>query len=694
MPPVYSQPSDTRLWRNWTGNGFRGGEIWTVPFVAPPVIGVPVQGNMNPESGNRVLIECVSNGRRSDVAHLATFERWSFVLFDARGICGGPVRIGAISDGRELVGIGTPASVSATETLAVRYLMPVTGVILAFLTVGAAWIAGALACARLKIGESEIASLGLIVTGLVALTTVWAFSVSPLVGRSAAAIIFAAAAAQVAYGAYFAAESLARITQYLAKPFAGWAIFAVGVVALGASIDNGGGPFAANVAFFPVTWSTDNQIPVLLADRLAAGVPASQINFGAWLASDRPPLLSGYLLFIHGWLLPAIQPALRYAVDIAEQASGAAIMGLWVPAAWIGLRLARVRDDIIIAILVTTGFTGFCIFNGLYIWPKLLAGGFGLLMILVLACLPSRGQPSPTSSPLVLLVIAAMSGALALLSHGGAFFGVIAALIVCAPMILRQGARPLAVSALLGIATMVPWFIWQAHFQPNGNALLRFLLVGEFGFDRRETSVLGEALHTYNSLGWIAVLKTKWEAIRVVIGVPTTYCNRIERLGSSWTEAPLTTLRVNEFYYLVFLLWLPMLAGTIARLRHAERNTEQNAVMTILAATGAVSVVIWILTSWTCHIVHHFAYQSCLAMMIAGWGVAFMHRGPERLLAPASIALAASAWIASPLFQAIAVRWVWLIILFATILVALAALAPRLFGRDNSCEGAERPMLN
>jgi hypothetical protein len=497
---------------------------------------------------------------------------------------------------------------------------------------------------------------------------------------------------QIVYAACFTAERVAKIARYLARPFAGWVLFAVGVVALGASLDNGGGPFAANFAFFPVTWSTDNQLPVTLADSLMTGVPASQIKFGSWLASDRPPLLSGYLLLILGLIQPLIPSAVRYAAGIAEHASGAATLALWLPSAWIGLRLTRMRDDIIIPVLVTTSLCGFCIFNGLYIWPKLLSAAFGVLMILVLARLSSREQSDPADSPLVLLVIAATSGALALLSHGGAFFGVAAALIVCAPVILRQNLSALVVSSLIGIATLVPWLIWQAHFQPNGNALLRFLLVGDFGFDRRETSVLGEAWRTYSSLGLLTILKAKWEAIRVMFGVPTTFCNRIEQLGSSWGEAPLATVRVNEFYYLFFVLWLPILAGSIAWLRHAARNTGQTAAMALLAMVGALSVVIWILTSWTCHIVHHFAYQSTLAMIVAGWGLTFIHRGPERLLALVSIALAASAWIVSPLFQAITVRWGWLIVLSATLLVAVVALVRCLFSRDKSCEGAERSM--
>jgi hypothetical protein len=690
LPAVYPQPA-APLWRNWAGGAeLRKGEGWTGAFMPSQIVGIPVHGNLNQISGNRALIECTTDGRRRAIAHLEVFANWSFVLVDAQAFCPGPVRVGAVSEGRELLGIGTPVSVSNGEAFALRYLFPAGGAMLALVIVGAVWIAASIGWVGLGVSGPAVASFGLLSTGLAALATFWAFSISPVAGRAAVAAVLLSAALTMLRAAGSPARPFHDVSAQLAGPFAAWSVFGLAILALGGAIDNGGGAFAANTAFFPVTWSTDNQLPVELADALAAGIHPSKITFGHWLASDRPPLLSGYLLLVHGLVALLTPSALRYASAIGTQASGVVLMALWAPAAWIGLRLARVRDDAIIPLLIVIGISGFCIFNGLYTWPKLLAAAFGLLMILALARLSSRtGEVG--DSPVVLLSIAALGGALALLSHGGALFGVVAALLVCARPIFRQGPRPMLLAALAGIAVLTPWLIWQAWFQPNGTALLRFLLVGSFGFDRRETSVLAEAVNTYASLGWSKFLLMKWDAIRTVFGAPTHYCNNVQKVGSLWTSAPLDTTRVNEFYYLAFMTGLPVLAGTIASM-HRSGATERSLcpVLGTLAAIGAVSVLIWIPVTWDCHIVHHFSYQSCLAIMIAGWGAALARGGGERWLALASVVSALAAWVASPLAQAITIRWGWFIVFLLALALPLTILGSWILRYDGSRQSTDR----
>ena len=122
-------------------------------------------------------------------------------------------------------------------------------------------------------------------TGIVAMAMFWGFSLSPPIGIGTLAAVMLTATVVIVGSAF---KRDARLLQSLAPPLTAWLIFGLLILSIGAAIDNGGGHTAANTAFYPVTWSTDNHLPVTLAQVLARGVPLSEFNFGSWLVSDRP----------------------------------------------------------------------------------------------------------------------------------------------------------------------------------------------------------------------------------------------------------------------------------------------------------------------------------------------------------------------------------------------------------------------
>jgi hypothetical protein len=54
IPPIYKEASDTRLWRNLPSpeRSHLQGEVWSAPFMPPPIMGVPVGGSTRTESQN------------------------------------------------------------------------------------------------------------------------------------------------------------------------------------------------------------------------------------------------------------------------------------------------------------------------------------------------------------------------------------------------------------------------------------------------------------------------------------------------------------------------------------------------------------------------------------------------------------------------------------------------------------------
>jgi hypothetical protein len=363
------------------------------------------------------------------------------------------------------------------------------------------------------------------------------------------------------------------------------------------------------------------------------------------------------LLLIENLLMRSVPDSLGYAGFVTGQAAGVVFIALWLPCAWLGLRLAGFRERQVLLLVALTGLTGFCIYNSLYIWPKLLGAGFGLMMILSLAVLVTR----PASGTL-LLSIAALSSALALLCHGGVVFGVAAALLVCAPAILRQGLRPVLISAALAAIPLMSWIAWQAIYKPGGNSLVRFMLTGDFGQDRRDVSVLADVIAAYSRLTTHAFLEMKTNALLTLFGLRSTDCTFPRTL--SFAEAGIGALRFNEFYHLAYILAIPALAAICCTTFRSPGEPKRLGTMVTLLWTSLVATLLWIIIAWKCHIVHAFSYQAILAALIGCWGIALAtNLRLATLFAGCSVALTFLTWIVDPLYQAITVRWPWMIVL-------------------------------
>jgi len=670
LPDVYAHARDVRLWRNWTSSNpsFLSGEVWTAPFVPTPILGIPVGGDSSQGSGNRIVMECTADGRQRPVSRLELFAEMTLVLTDTSGFCTGPVRLGAIAAGQRLLAMGSPLAVSASQAIAIRYLVPLFGALLAAVALGLLWTAASLIAAFSMDGD-EAHCVGLTATGAVALGLFWAFSLSRQTGYGALSGLALAASLVILHASFYRASAVKQVSRSLAAPGLAWLIFGLIAVSLWAAIDNGGGRTAANTAFDPVIWSSDNLLPVAVARALAGGMAPYKLDLGSWQVSDRPPLLSGYLLLILNVLSHLLAKSARLSAAVGGQAAGIMFVSLWVPAAWLGLRLVKIREKDIALLLLVASATGFCIFNSIYIWPKLLAGGYGLMMILSLTALADRPD-----SRTILLCIAAASGALSLLAHGGAVFGAAAALIVYMPTILRQGLRPMLVSAALGIALLAAWFLWQNVYQPHGNALARFALTGDFGFHRRDVPVLTDVAAAYGRLTLAGFLEMKGNALLTLFGLHRTQCSPPGQ--PTFAEAGLGALRYREFFYLAYATGIAVLAASCCAPFGSRKDARASAPLLMLLLVSVVTILLWLAVMWDCHIVHHFSPQIVLAILIGCWSIAFAsQRALATLFAAASCMLTFIIWIVDPLYHALTVRWPW--VLFAALLTFAAALSWR-----------------
>ena len=208
----------------------------------------------------------------------------------------------------------------------------------------------------------------------------------------------------------------------------------------------------------------DNVIPKLFADQIWAGEVKHPMILD-WLSSDRPPLQTGlYLLF---------KPLAPNVPGVYQVISTWAQCTILIPLILIMRSTGVLRGTGTLALLVISCCPSMVV-NGLFVWPKLLAGAF--TTVYYLGLFPPQDLKIGNRER---VFWGAGGAALTLLSHGGAVFAV--AGIAVAYLCLKRG-RDIGVlvrSAAFGAICYLPWVLYQKLVDPPGDRLLSYHLAGE-----------------------------------------------------------------------------------------------------------------------------------------------------------------------------------------------------------------------
>jgi hypothetical protein len=247
----------------------------------------------------------------------------------------------------------------------------------------------------------------------------------------------------------------------------------------------------------------DGEIPRIFAERLYIGVSPKAIG-GDWLSSDRPPLQAGVAL--------VVMPLLRAAnvdFDVACATAGVWFQLLWIPAVWLFLRWLGLVEREAYAATGALVFTGFLLFNSVFVWPKLAGGALVLLAFLALV------NADAGLTPRARAVWGGLLAALATLAHGGVMFSLVALV----PGVFWRGRkwRKLVPALLVFGAVAVPWLAYQRCYEPPGNRLVKWHVAGAIAPDSR--GVLEAMAENYAQLGLKAALATRQENAAIIGGL-------------------------------------------------------------------------------------------------------------------------------------------------------------------------------
>jgi len=185
---------------------------------------------------------------------------------------------------------------------------------------------------------------------------------------------------------------------------------------------------------------------------------------------------------------------------------------MWVVPIWGLVNSLLVDRRAGIVVFAFCLFSGFFLVHTFYVWPKLLAASYFLLALWALGY--SQGRIS-IATPMNAGIAGAAIG-LALLSHGGVVFSVIALGII----LLAKGKfppLPSVFSCILMLSLfLLPWTIYQKFYDPPGDRLLKWHLAGVRELDSRPFSqLLREA---YTKPGTPVIIQNKIQNVRTLLG--------------------------------------------------------------------------------------------------------------------------------------------------------------------------------
>ena len=489
-----------------------------------------------------------------------TDRAWSWTL--------GPVVAAALARTASRVDLAVAGAPTAALAVCVLYI----GAAVVAVTPGVALLS---VFARRRALSPAIA-LGLLLAGSggAAMTAFWAWYASPRFGRL---FDVALGGASILVITAFGRRGDLRDAGLSVPMLLG---LAIGLAFTGLSFIQGDG--IAHVPLLAVSktyWYTaDNKLPLLLAQKVAAHADLSGNLVGGWLASDRPPLESGYALA--QWPLWS-----RAGKEAGYQLLSTGLSASWLPALWVVLRSRGFGQWRVLVVLLATTLTGFVLVSDVYVWPKMLAGTFALGALAIVASLDETDR-----RPLG-WILAVTLAALSMLAHGGTIFALIALVPFALWRPTRIPLRALAASVVPAAACYVPWMLFQHFVDPPGNRLLKWQIAGVIVPDSR--GFVKTLVMQYQALSFHHLLANKWMNVESLVA--NTFVWHTLNPEVAWRSGFLGLARLAELNDLLPAAGLLLLGAAALAFRSSRRALAPAAP---LAAMCGIAIAGWVILLW------------------------------------------------------------------------------------------------
>ena len=324
----------------------------------------------------------------------------------------------------------------------------------------------------------------------------------------------------------------------------------------------------------------DNAISYIFTEKLYKGDDPRNLIPG-WLSSDRPPLQTGILL-LQRPIMGMFDPDLGYqTISTIAQCS-------WIAALWSLCRAANLPGRTIAFVMGFSIFSGFFLFNSVYVWPKLLAAS---LVVFAFSLLLDSIMAARTLS-VVEIQWAAIATGLGLMAHGGVVFAIPGMLLLLILPGVFPGWRRMAIGIVFLACVLAPWSGYQRFYEPPGDRLVKMHLAGVIPVDERSST---EAIvDSYKNLGLSKSVEYKWENAKKLVG--QSPLNMIGVDSSSQEKFAAWRLQENDRVFnalgVLNVAWLILLFRIVSGLFGAKTGSKA---VNIILGVGLVGLLSWVL---------------------------------------------------------------------------------------------------
>ena len=451
---------------------------------------------------------------------------------------------------------------------------------------------------RLRLDESVLPLAGVVVVSLAGYFNVGMYFLNPRLGIIASGVfIVMAFATCVAI-----ARRPAWRDSHLRTP--ALLVYLVGVLYL--SILYVPGDIGSGRRFFMLR-PPDNILPQLFAEHLYYGSGLRDIVAG-YHGSDRPPLQSGLQL------LSRPLAALLGLRDVFYQCAGTVAQLSWIFALSALCARANIPARGRAIALTLAIFSGYFLYNSVYIWPKLLAAALSIAFALFFW----DGMRNRSTG---LIALAAAAGAAAFLSHGGSAFFLIPLGVTIAVTMLSGNVFSLVVATGIGVVLVAPWSLYQHFYDPPGDRLIKMHIAGISA--PGPPDALRAIENRYLSTAPATIFSNKISNLQMAF----FWGELRENATAGEPRSVVNDWRLYEREYIFAALdWANLGWFFVMRTVLLRRATRLSTYPLLLVAGAAASLVFWSIVTWGPNetVVTHSAYAvdvllfAALGIVIAG----------------------------------------------------------------------------
>ena len=606
------------LWGSWVGSDANTGKIVSSEFVAPDAIQIFLAGYPSKSQIN-IYLENSSTKEKISLEANDSGEKWiSKYWILPTSWKGNTIRLVAIDDDRDIggwVGLSSPIAISWLSIIqSQRYalILPLT-----YTFVFTLWLLPGISLLIVTNLSKKISSLfnlsiSLLSSALISYVIFWIYFVNHNLGRTISISVFATSLI------YFTIQYKQYIKFVRDRDFQipCLIMFLVGLLYLCILYIPDSHTFfnqyIASTRFF-FARPGDNLIPQEFAERIYSGGDVRN-TWGDWLSSDRPPLQSGIVLMA--------RPIIDWYQVLGTIAQVSCITSIWTLC-----RVIKLTEKKISIVLGFAVFSGFLLYNSLYVWPKLLAAS---LVILAISLIMYESKQDNSAQGIYLSKISlgciAVSLALGMLAHTGVFFTIIGLVIIfVAKGDLNPLRQPKGIAFSMAIFLLIysPWIAYQKLYDPPGDRLVKMHFAGVSEVDKRSFS---EAIiDSYQSITIQEVVKRRLENIKTLIGLTEVSIAAIHSPNPALIEdaqnIPIIMWRTADREFLGRALgilnigWLPLFFKIFIKKRRKDKANTQVLTLLYVSLLGTLSAALLYFYG-NATVITHLSYADILLLFI------------------------------------------------------------------------------